>query len=70
MKPFNVEVPTIPLDQPKVGDSSGWKLLNPRTETLPKGWKGARSEPIKEAILVEHDVAVTVRDGVRLYRDL
>jgi predicted acyl esterase len=70
MKPFNVGVPTIPLNEPRVGDGSGWEPLNPRTETLPKGWKGARSEPIKEAILVEHDVAITVRDGVKLYCDV
>lgn len=70
MKPFNVEVPVIPLTAPKEGDGSGWKPLNPRTETLPKGWKGARSEGIKDDILIEHDVAITVRDGVKLYADV
>ena len=70
MKPFNVDVPVIPLSAPKEGDGSGWSPLNPRTETLPKGWKGARSEGIKDDILVEHDVAVTVRDGVKLYADV
>lgn len=70
MKPFDVEVPIQPLSAPRVGDGSGWQPLNLRTETLPKGWKGARSEPIKEDILVEHDVSVIVRDGVRLYCDV
>jgi predicted acyl esterase len=28
MKPFNVEVPTIPLNEPKVGDGSGWEPLS------------------------------------------
>ena len=70
MKPFNVEVPVIPLNAPKEGDGSGWSPLNPRTETLPKGWKGARSEGIKDDILIEHDVAITVRDGAKLYADV
>ena len=70
MKFFNVEVPTIQLSEPRAGDGSGWAPLNPRTEILPKGWKGTRSEGIKDDILVEHDVAITVRDGVRLYADV
>jgi predicted acyl esterase len=70
MKPLNVEVPTIQLSEPRAGDGSGWQPLNPRTETLAKGWKGSRSEPIEEAILVEHDVAITFRDGIKLYCDI
>jgi hypothetical protein len=70
MKSFNVEVPTIQLSEPRTGHGSGWTPLNPRTETLPKGWKGTRSEGIKDDILVEHDVAITVRDGVKLYADV
>jgi predicted acyl esterase len=69
MKSFNIEVPTIQLSEPRAGDGSGWAPLNPRTKTLPKGWKGTRSEGIKDDILVEHDVAITVRDGVKLYAD-
>ncbi|KAI1343288.1 Alpha/Beta hydrolase protein [Xylariaceae sp. FL0016] len=64
-----VEVPIVPINEPKPG-MGGYQPLNPRTETLPAGWNGFESRPLPCDILVEHDVAVTMRDGKKLYCDI
>jgi len=66
---WDVEVPVVPLSPPMPGDG-GYVPLNPHTEILPKGWKGAGGKSLPCDILVEHDVAVTMRDGIRLYADV
>lgn len=68
-KPWDVEVLVVPLSAPTPGDG-GYVPFNPHTETLPKGWKGAGGKCLPCDILVEHDVAVTMRDGVKLYADV
>ncbi|KZL78150.1 X-Pro dipeptidyl-peptidase C-terminal non-catalytic domain-containing protein [Colletotrichum tofieldiae] len=65
------KVPTEPLSSPIVGHD-GYTGLNPRTETLPKGWKHphADARPLPCEIQVDHDVAITTRDGTTLYADV
>ncbi|KAH7388902.1 Alpha/Beta hydrolase protein [Cadophora sp. MPI-SDFR-AT-0126] len=66
---FDIPPPIQPLSLPKVGEN-GYEGLNPRTETLPKGWNKFNSKPLPCDILVEHDVAVRMRDGIKLYADI
>lgn len=68
----NVTVPIEPLNQPIVG-RDGYTGLNPHTETLPEGWKHPEhpdARPLPCPILVEHDIAIKVRDGTTLYADI
>ncbi|KAF6823149.1 X-Pro dipeptidyl-peptidase C-terminal non-catalytic domain-containing protein [Colletotrichum plurivorum] len=67
----SVEVPIEPLSHPVVG-RDGYTGLNPCTETLPKGWKHPHrdSRPLPCDILIDHDVAITMRDGFTLYADV
>ncbi|KAL3440803.1 Alpha/Beta hydrolase protein [Aspergillus insuetus] len=65
-----VNVPIEPINPPKIG-KGGYEGFNPRTEILPAGWKHpTSSRPIPCDILVEHDFAITMRDGVKLYADV
>ncbi|KAF1354059.1 Alpha/Beta hydrolase protein [Delphinella strobiligena] len=64
-----MECPVSELSAPSIG-TNGYQGFNPRTETLPKGWNGFNWRPLECDILVEHDFAVTVRDGARLYADI
>ncbi|KAH9240217.1 hypothetical protein K456DRAFT_1824253 [Colletotrichum gloeosporioides 23] len=66
-----VPVPIEPLEAPIPG-RDGYTGLNPRTETLPAGWKHPHpsARPLPSPILVERDVAITVRDGTTLYADV
>lgn len=64
-----MKCPVSELSAPSIG-TNGYQGFNPRTETLPKGWNGFNSRPLECDILVEHDFAVTVRDGARLYADI
>ncbi|GAB1733386.1 hypothetical protein NU195Hw_g3048t1 [Hortaea werneckii] len=67
-KTWNVEVPVDTLGKTEPG-AHGYLPLNPRTETLPRGWNGfGRSLPCD--IVVERDACFTVRDGVKLYADI
>lgn len=66
---FDIEIPTQILSAPKVGEN-GHQALNPRTETLPKGWKLGDTKPLTCDIVVEHDLCVSMRDGVKLYADV
>lgn len=68
--PLAFQVANLPITPPKVGEN-GFQELNPRRETLPKGWQsreGARA--LSEDLIAEHDVAVKVRDGCTLYCDV
>ncbi|KAJ5693411.1 hypothetical protein N7462_002834 [Penicillium macrosclerotiorum] len=67
---FNIEVPSDELKAPEIGHG-GYDGFNPRSEILPSGGvtaPGRRLFPCD--ILVEHDVAIVVRDGCRLYADI
>lgn len=66
-----VPVPIEPLEAPIPG-RDGYTGLNSRTETLPAGWNHPHpsARPLPSAILVERDVAITVRDGTTLYADV
>ncbi|KAH6687382.1 X-Pro dipeptidyl-peptidase C-terminal non-catalytic domain-containing protein [Plectosphaerella plurivora] len=66
------QVLTEPLLPPTVGQV-GYTGLNPHTEVLPAGWvhpNHPKARALTCDILVEHDVAVTMRDGARLYADI
>ncbi|KAJ6021571.1 hypothetical protein N7540_007075 [Penicillium herquei] len=66
---FNVDVPREELSAPVVNES--YEGLNPRSEVLPKGSSTAPGRRILSCdILVEHDVAIKVRDGCTLYADI
>ncbi|KAL2128963.1 hypothetical protein VTI74DRAFT_8402 [Chaetomium olivicolor] len=63
------KAPVVPINKPEPG-VGGYQALNPRSEILPAGWNGFNSRPLPSAILVEHDVAFTMRDGKKLYADI
>ncbi|KIL90284.1 hypothetical protein FAVG1_06014 [Fusarium avenaceum] len=67
--PFTVPVEHI--NPPKVGQG-GYVGLKPHSEVLPAGWKfdHPHAKPLSSDILVEHDVAFKMRDGVTLYADV
>ncbi len=65
----DMKAPVVPIGKPEPG-VGGYQPLNPRVETLPAGWNGFNSRPLTSAILVEHDVAFTMRDGKKLYADI
>ncbi|KAK3622013.1 hypothetical protein LTR56_022449 [Elasticomyces elasticus] len=69
MKSWSVDVPIEPLSHPISGEG-GYQPLEPRSEVLPKGWTGQSSKALPCDILVEHDVAIAVRDGCKLYADI
>ena len=63
---FNVEVPCEDLKAPELGHG-GYEGLRPRNETLLKGSVTAPGRRVLSCdILVEHDVAITERDGCKL----
>ncbi|KAH8602375.1 Alpha/Beta hydrolase protein [Bisporella sp. PMI_857] len=65
-----IKAPIVPINPPKPG-VGGYQSLNPRTEILPAGWTyDASSRPLPSPILVEHDVAIEMRDGAKLYADI
>lgn len=68
---YDVEIPYDPLKPPTVG-SGGYVALNPHSEVLPVGWKYDHKDakPLENSILVDHDVAIKMRDGVILYADI
>ncbi|KAJ5722820.1 hypothetical protein N7488_000855 [Penicillium malachiteum] len=66
---FNVDVPWEELSEPVVNES--YEGLQPRSEILPKGSSTAPGRRVlSRDILVEHDVAIKVRDGCTLYADI
>ncbi|EFQ30149.1 X-Pro dipeptidyl-peptidase C-terminal non-catalytic domain-containing protein [Colletotrichum graminicola] len=64
-------IPVEPLSPPIVG-RDGYTGLNPRTEVLSKGWKHPHKDarPLPCDIQIDHDVAITTRDGTVLYADV
>ncbi|KAK3070158.1 hypothetical protein LTR53_010943 [Teratosphaeriaceae sp. CCFEE 6253] len=68
---FGVEVATVPISEPQVGHA-GYVGFNPHTETLRKGWRYAheKARPIACDITIDHDVAIPMRDGAKLYADI
>lgn len=68
--PVAFQVANTPTKPPTIGDN-GYQGFNPRKETLPQGWKFREdARPLSEDMIVEHDVAVKVRDGCTLYCDI
>jgi predicted acyl esterase len=68
--PVAFQVATHQIKPPTIGDN-GYQGFNPRKETLPKGWQSRPdARPLSEDVIVEHDVAVKVRDGCTLYCDI
>lgn len=67
MKSWSIEVPIQPLEAPAPGEFKPPQL---RTETLKKGSKPHDAKALPCDILVEHDFAFEVRDGVKLYADI
>ncbi|RMZ72005.1 X-Pro dipeptidyl-peptidase C-terminal non-catalytic domain-containing [Pyrenophora seminiperda CCB06] len=68
--PLAFQVANLAVKPPKVGEN-GYQGFNPHKETLKKGYQsrdGARA--LSEDMIVEHDVAVKVRDGCTLYCDI
>lgn len=61
--------------QPKVG-VNGYDGFKPGETTLLKkgttreGWDGERTKALESDILLEHDVALEMRDGATLYTDI
>ncbi|KAJ5363867.1 alpha/beta-hydrolase [Penicillium cataractarum] len=67
--PPPAQVANLEIKPPTVGHN-GYQAFNPRTETLPKGWNGFNSRALDEDLIVQHDVAIRVRDGCTLYCDI
>jgi predicted acyl esterase len=68
--PLAFQVANLQIKAPKTGEN-GYQGFNPRKETLPKGWQSRdNARPLSENMIVEHDVAVKVRDGCTLYCDI
>ena len=66
---FNVDVPWEELSAPEPSES--YEGLKPRSEVLSKGSATAPGRRVLSCdILVEHDVAIQVRDGCTLYADI
>lgn len=61
--------PIEELQRPKVSENN-YQAFNPRKEILSAGWNGFDSRALPCDILVEHDFAITVRDGSKLYCDI
>jgi len=67
--PLAFQVANLKITPPSLNDN-GYQGLNPHKEVLPKGWNGFKSRALSEDMIVEHDVAVVVRDGCKLYCDI
>ncbi|GAA5931724.1 hypothetical protein JCM3775_000024 [Rhodotorula graminis] len=69
------EIAYKPIDKPQVG-VNGYDGFKPGETTLLKkgstreGWDGERTKALDSDILLEHDVALTMRDGATLYTDI
>lgn len=64
-------VPLEDISPPQHGQG-GYTGFHPHAEILPRGWKYDHpdTKPLTSSILVEHDVAITMRDGAKLYADI
>jgi uncharacterized protein len=61
-----MKIPIQDLSSSVIGTNND-QGFNPRSEVLRKGWNGFNSRALDCDILVEHDFAITVRDGTKLY---
>lgn len=51
--------------------SKRWLDFGPATTVLPKGWtKEPGRRPLPEDVIFEKDIAITLRDGKRIYTDV
>lgn len=67
---FSVPVEIQELSPPIAGQA-GYQPLNPRAEYLPAGWHAPNAQKSLTCdMVVEHDVAIVMRDGVTLYTDV
>ncbi|KAK4057268.1 hypothetical protein OIO90_001765 [Microbotryomycetes sp. JL221] len=67
--------PLKPLNPPKLGYNGYVGFTPNRIERVPagttlKGWDDLDCKPLKEDLMIEHDVEIVVRDGTKLYADL
>jgi predicted acyl esterase len=68
--PLAFQVANLQVKPPVEGEN-GYQGLRPRKEVLPKGWQSCDdARALSEEMVVEHDVAVTVRDGCKLFCDI
>ncbi|GAA6018961.1 hypothetical protein JCM10207_009214 [Rhodosporidiobolus poonsookiae] len=73
--PTTFEIAYKAIDKPKEG-VNGYEGFKPGETTLLKagttreGWDGGRTAPLKSDIVLEHDVALKMRDGATLYTDI
>jgi hypothetical protein len=44
--------------------------FNPHSEVLHRGWNGHNARPLPCDVIVDHDLAIKVRDGCTFYRDV
>lgn len=65
-----IQVPVQELNKPQIGNG-GYVGLKTHTETLHKGWQQTpTSKPLSSDITIDHDIAIQVRDGAKLYIDV
>ncbi|SPO01415.1 probable acyl esterases [Cephalotrichum gorgonifer] len=68
--PDPVQVAFKRVKEPKVGENGYVGFQPGKTEVLPAGLKPFETKALTSSILVEHDVEILMRDGVRLYADV
>lgn len=68
--PAPVQIACKAVNPPRIGENNYRGLLQ-KSEVLPQNWQGFGSSlPLPCEILVEHDVAVQLRDGCTIYVDV
>lgn len=61
-------VPTIPLDNPAIGK---YDKFNPSTRVIAKGYSQSPEAAVFQAdTIFEKDVAIPMRDGIKIYVDI
>ncbi|KAK7413274.1 hypothetical protein QQX98_007862 [Neonectria punicea] len=68
--PYFKTQPIVVSTNPPILGEGGYQGFHPHTEVLPAGWNEFNARPLPCDVLVEHDVALTVRDGAKLYCDI
>lgn len=64
-----VLVPAFPMDENS--NQGHFSVFDPGTRTLPAGWRvDERFLPLSVDIVLDKDVAITLRDGVTIYADV
>ncbi|OGE50780.1 hypothetical protein PENARI_c015G10579 [Penicillium arizonense] len=59
----------MPISKPTIGEN-GYRGFNPHSEVLHRGWNGHNACPLPCDVIVDHDLAIKVRDGCTFYRDV